>query len=380
MKFSDCNIFIDGSFCYGDLETEAGRFSALKIRYQAEVMGRDYIIPGLIDIHTHGSMGYDFSDGRPEAMEPVADYYASHGITGFCPTTMTLPYEVLEKAFGVVRDFAMSQKAAEESGAASSGVTSRVLGINMEGPYFSVKKKGAQNEAYLKAPDFESFRKLYEGCGGMISLVDVAPELEGAGDFAQKASVLCAVSAAHTDADYDQGKAFFEAGADHLTHLFNAMPPVHHREPGVIGAASEKSNVYAELICDGHHIHPGAVRMGFELFKDRICLISDSLRCAGMPDGEYELGGQPVFLKGGVARLAAGNLAGSSTNLFDCMKNAISFGIPAETAIAAATINPARSIRADKEVGSIEAGKRADFIVCDSSLNIREVYIGGRKH
>jgi len=373
MKFSDYNIFIDGRFLFGDLVIEDDRFASVTIKYQAELMGQNYIIPGLVDIHTHGCMGEDFSDGKTEAMEPMAEFYASHGVTGICPTTMTLPYEVLEKAFAAVHDYA--KKCEKSEGAPAS----RVLGINMEGPYFSLKKKGAQNAAYLKSPDYEGFKKLYDGCEGMISLVDVAPELEGAQAFVRDASRLCTVSAAHTDADYEQAKEVFEAGADHLTHLFNAMPPIHHREPGVIGAASENKNVYAELICDGHHIHPSSVRMGFELFKDRICLVSDSLRCAGMPDGEYELGEQPIFLKNGVARLAEGNLAGSSANLFDCMKNAISFGIPAETAINAATINPAKSIRADKEIGSIAAGKKADFLVCDTNLDLQEVYIGGRK-
>jgi len=376
MKFSDSNVFIDGKFRYADLTIEDGRFLEPTVKDEEVHKDCPYILPGLVDIHTHGCMGHDFSDGNPEAMEIMAGFYASHGVTSFCPTTMTLPYEVLGQAFSVVRDYVVKAEA-ETALDAQSGA--RILGINMEGPYFSVKKRGAQNEAYLKAPDFGGFRRLYDGCGGMISMVDIAPELEGAQDFVLKAAGLCTVSVAHTDADYDQAKTIFDAGADHLTHLYNAMPPIHHRAPGVIGAASENRNVYAELICDGFHIHPSAVRMGFELFRDRICLVSDSLRCAGMPDGEYELGGQPVFLRGGVARLAEGNLAGSSADLFSCMKHTISFGIPVETAIKAATINPARSIRAEKEVGSIAAGKKADFLICDKGLELKEVYIGGRK-
>ena len=255
----------------------------------------------------------------------------------------------------------------------------RVAGIHMEGPFFSEKKKGAQNGAYLRLPDFEAFQRLWEGCGGLVRIVDVAPELDGAVKFVEGAKKLCTVSVAHTDADYDAARAVFAAGASHLTHLFNAMPPIHHRKPGVIGAASEREDVVAELICDGLHVHESAVRMAFRLFPGRICLISDSLRCCGMPDGEYELGGQRVFLSGGVARLADGTIAGAASDLYTDMRNAEAFGIPREEAIRAATIRPAREIGRESEIGSIEAGKLADFVVCDERLVKREVYIGGVK-
>ena len=251
------------------------------------------------------------------------------------------------------------------------------MGIHMEGPFFSEKKKGAQNGAYLKKPDLAAFRALYEGCGGLVRIVDVAPELEGAAAFAEGAKALCTVSVAHTDANYEEAKAVYEAGATHLTHLFNAMPGIHHRKPGVIGAASEREDVAAELICDGLHVHPSAVRMAFRLFPGRVCLISDSLRCCGMPDGEYELGGQQVFLSGGVARLTDGTIAGAASDLFADLRNAIAFGIPAEEAILAATIRPAREIGRAEEIGSLEAGKLADFVVCDAALKPLRVFIGG---
>ena len=164
----------------------------------------------------------------------------------------------------------------------------------------------------------------------------------------------------------------------HLTHLYNAMPGIHHRKPGPIGAGSERENVVAELISDGYHIHPSAVRMAFRLFPGRICLISDALRCCGMPDGQYTLGGQDVFLKGGVAKLADGTIAGSAANLYECMQRAVSFGIAAEQAILSATIIPAREIGQDAEIGSIAVGKLADFVVCDAALNRRAVYLGGQ--
>jgi len=212
-----------------------------------------------------------------------------------------------------------------------------------------------------------------------VRIVDVAPELEGAAAFTGQAKALCTVSVAHTDADYEEAKAVFQAGATHLTHLYNAMPPIHHRKPGVIGAASEQEDVKAELICDGLHVHPSAVRMAFRLFPGRICLVSDSLRCCGMPDGEYELGGQQVFLSGGVARLSDGTIAGAASDLYTDMRNAVAFGIPAEEAVEAATLRPAREIGRADEIGSIAVGKLADFVVCDDALVPSAVYIGGEK-
>ncbi|MDO5702491.1 MAG: N-acetylglucosamine-6-phosphate deacetylase, partial [Lachnospiraceae bacterium] len=282
------------------------------------------------------------------------------------PASVSLPYEDLDRAF----------KTAVKYTEASPEDCSRLLGINMEGPFFSSERRGAHNPAFLRDPDIEVFCRLFDGCGGLIKLADIAPELPGAVRFIKKACTMCRISAAHTDASYDEAVSAFDAGVSHLTHLFNGMPPLHHRSPGVIGAASERSCVTAELICDGTHIHPSVVRMAFRLFPGRICLISDSIRCCGMPDGEYSLGGQSVFLKDGTARLKNGTIAGSVTNLFDCMKNAISFGIPEYDAITAATLIPARVAGADKTVGSIEVGKAADFLVCDDEFNLLNVTAG----
>ena len=208
--------------------------------------------------------------------------------------------------------------------------------------------------------------------------MDIAPELAGAVEFTRRAAQKCCVSVAHTDADYEEAAAVFDAGATHLTHLYNAMPGIHHRRPGPIGAASERESVIAELICDGHHVHPSAVRMAFRLFPGRICLISDALRCCGMPDGRYTLGGQDVFLEGGVARLADGTIAGSAANLYDCMRNAVAFGVAREQAILSATLVPAREIGREGEIGSIRSGALADFVVCGEDLARRAVYLGGK--
>lgn len=373
MLYKNALIFKSGrGFSKGSFRVEEGRF--------AEVMdgcpddaGIDLegqkVIPGLIDLHSHGAMGADFSDGDYEELKRMAAYLAGQGVTAFAPASMTLPYDVLARAFATAKQLRDEQP---------EGL-SRLMGIQMEGPFFSEKKKGAQNADYLRLPDAEAFKAVNDGCGGLVKIADVAPELEGAEEFIREVSKISRVSVAHTDADYDAAKMAFAAGARHLTHLFNAMPSIHHRNPGVIGAAAEREDVVAELICDGLHVHPSAVRMAFRLFPGRVCLISDALRCVGMPDGEYELGGQPVFLKDNIARLADGTIAGSASNLYTCMLNAISFGIPEDTAITAATLTPARELGCDDRLGSIEAGKLADFVVCGEDLTRHEVYIGGKR-
>ncbi len=372
MRYCNALLFLgERGFVHGGFDVENGRFANVFMddRGGGLDLGGSVVIPGLVDIHTHGAAGADFSDGDLSGLRRMAEHLALCGVTSFAPTSMTLPYETLSKAFATAEE--LYQNRPENC--------SRIMGIHMEGPFFSEKKKGAQNAAYLHLPDFDGFRALYEGCNGLVRIVDVAPELEGAADFTAKARTLCTVSVAHTDANYEEAKSVFEAGAGHLTHLYNAMPPIHHRRPGVIGAASEREDVIAELICDGMHVHASSVRMAFKLFPGRICLISDSLRCCGMPDGEYELGGQRIFLSGGVARLADGTLAGAASDLYADMRNAIAFGIPKEEAILAATIRPAREIGHEAEIGSIEVGKYADFVVCDENLTAHTVYVGGKR-
>ena len=373
MKFKNAMIFTEkGVFEKGSFAVEDGKFIHVLTADETDALDLEgaYVIPGLIDVHTHGNSNEDFSDGNYEGLVKMAKYYGSCGVTSFAPASMTLPYETLSKAFSTARAFVDAK---------IPGVAV-LRGIQMEGPFFSEKKKGAQNGEYLRTPDFEAFKKLYDDCGGLIAIADIAPELPGSTEFIRKASKLCTVSIAHSDAGYEEARAGVEAGVTHLTHIFNAMSPIHHRKPGAIAAAAENEAVSAELICDGLHVHPAAVRMVFRLFgADRVVLISDSLRCCGMPNGEYELGGQAVFMEDGLARLADGTIAGSAIDLFEIMRRAVSFGIPKEDAILAATRNPARQIGCLDKVGTIADGKIADFVICDSDLNRKAVYIAGQK-
>lgn len=375
MFYKNARIYAsDYRFHHGAFEvTEDGKFGQIlsdHIPEDAYDLEGATVIPGLVEVHSHGNSGCDFSDGDYEGLKTMARYYLSCGITSFAPASMTLPYEVLEKAFATAR------RLVDEDPAGCA----KLRGIHMEGPYFSYKKRGAQNPEYLKEPDFEGFRKLYEGCGGLVRIVDVAPELPGAAEFIRKASKLCTVSVAHTDVAYEQAKDAFGAGASHLTHLYNAMPAISHRSPGVIPAAVECPQSRAELICDGLHVHPAAIRLAFSMFgPERMIIVSDSGRCAGQPEGtQFDLGGQRAQVIGGVARLADGTIACSATNLWQCLINAVSFGIPEESAIRACTINPACALGVQGEVGSIAPGKVADFVVCSPDYAKKRVYLGGK--
>lgn len=350
-----------------DIEIENG---IIKHIGKTDKDGADFtgltVLPGFIDIHIHGTRLSDSSSGRVEEIATISKALAEHGITSFCPTTMTLPQQTLEKAFAAVSDYMGNEEGAY------------IHGINMEGPFISLSKKGAQSASYVRKPDIEEFEKLNSICP--IKLVDIAPEEEGALEFAKKSSKKCTVSAAHTAASFAQAKAGFENGFSHATHLFNAMTPIQNREPGVPGAVFDTDGVTAELICDGFHNHPAIIRMAFrQLGEDRVCVISDSMSAADNGDGEYELGGQKVYVKDGKATLADGTIAASTTNIFDEFKNLLRFGIDFKSALKACTANPAKAIGVYSVTGSVETGKRADLTVIDGDTQLRHVFIKGRQ-
>lgn len=318
-----------------------------------------YVIPGLVDIHIHGAVGCDFSDGNSEGLSKIAKYLHSCGVTSFCPTSMTLPEDQLLAAFTSICDIP------------DDNTHAFIAGIHMEGPFLSPEKKGAQKASYLHTPDIDMFHRLSQACDNQIRIITIAPELPNADAFIREFHSQLTISLGHSTASYETAKNAFAAGANHVTHLFNAMPPLHHRNPGIIGAATDCPHVMAEMICDGIHVHPAMIRNAFRMFgEDRMILISDAMRATGMEDGEYELGGQPVIKKGRLATLKDGTIAGSATNLFDCMKNAVSFGIPLATAVKAATYNPAKSIGLEHAIGTLTPGARADILLLDSELNL----------
>lgn len=320
------------------------------------------IIPGLTDIHFHGCVGYDFCDSSDVAITNMAKFQLSKGVTNICPATMTLSKDKLKSICKVAAEHESGNDEAD------------LVGVNLEGPFISPDRCGAQNPDYVHTPDSDFLVELVEDSKGLIKLVTIAPEEDGTIDCIKQLKDKVTFSVGHTIADFDKADGAFKAGAKHVTHMFNAMPPFTHRAPGVIGAAADNENVMVEIICDGIHIHPSAVRMAFKIFgEDRIILISDSTRACGMPEGEYELGGLPVFLKDGAVRLEDGTLAGSGTNMFDCMVNAIKMGIPEETAIKAATYNPAKAIEILQDCGTIEKGKKAQLVLIDKDFNIVKV-------
>jgi len=361
-------VLLGREFCRRDLQFDEKMIAIGAVGEDAEEFDADgcYVLPGLVDIHTHGGAGADFSDGDAAGLETLSHWYARNGVTTYLATTMTLDERRLTAALTAVRGY-------EANGGARCG------GIHLEGPFLSREKRGAQNEAYLRKPDAALFARLNEAGGGKVKLLTLACEEEGAMELIRTAAPMCTVSLGHTGADYDSAMAAFSAGARHVTHLYNGMAPLHHRSPGLIGAAFD-AGATVELICDGCHVHPGVVRATFALFGERVCLISDSLRCAGMENREGELGAQAIEVRNGCAYLrGTDTLAGSAISLLEGMRRAVSFGIPLNEAAYAASTAPAMAAGLT-DAGRIELGKPADLIVLDEELKLKVVFIDGRRY
>ncbi|AZR72256.1 N-acetylglucosamine-6-phosphate deacetylase [Anoxybacter fermentans] len=327
-----------------------------------------YICPGWIDIHCHGAVGVDVMDGDIKGLMKIARFKASQGVTGFVPTGITASFDQIERAVEVVA------KATEinEDGA-------KILGFHMEGPFINPAKKGAHQEELIVPCDTAWTRKLKVNVPGRF-IVTVAPETEGALDYIRemrKEGVLIAVG--HTDGTYDDIRAAYEAGATHGVHTFNGMRGLHHREPGVVGAIMDLPLI-AEVIVDGVHLHPAIVRILSKLkLPDKMVLITDAMRAAGLEDGEYELGGLKVWKKGKEARLADGTLAGSTLTMQEAVQNAVRMvGLSIVDVMQMAATNPARLLGLEDRKGSIEIGKNADLTLLTPDLEVRETIIEGR--
>lgn len=359
----------DGSFAEQDVFISGERFS--ETGNGSDVINAEgcYVIPGLIDVHFHGCMGHDFCDGTEDSIHAMAEYELENGITSICPATMTLGEDRLLKIAQAADAY---RKAGHQDGA-------ELVGINMEGPFISMAKRGAQNPDFIAKADAAMLRRLQEASGGLIRLCALAPEEEGAMEFIDACKDEVVISVAHTTADYDTAREAFRRGAKQVTHLYNAMPPFSHRAPGVIGAACD-SDCNVEMICDGIHVHPSVIRTTFKMFgDDRIILISDSMEATGMADGSYSLGGQAVTVKGSLATLADGTIAGSATNLMNCLRYAVKVaGIPLESAVKCATRNPAAAIGIADEYGSIAAGKYANAVILNDNLEIATIIRRGK--
>lgn len=336
-----------------------GRIPAYPNEEVIDLKGR-ILAPGAIDNHIHGAMGVDTMDANEDALQTISRFLAGKGVTSFLPTTMTMAVEHLQPVFKLFPDLEGAE----------------MLGFHMEGPFINVEKKGAQNEAYIRRATVEEMRR-YDAAD-RIKVITLAPEEPGTMEFIRELSDQYVLSIGHSTADYDTSVEAIRAGVKTITHCFNAMPPLHHRNPGVIGAAV-KEGIFGEMITDGQHIHPAVVYANYKMFgADRMLIVSDALRAAGLADGEYDLGGQLMDVVEGVARTKEGNLAGGTSNVWQNMRNCIAFGIPESDALRMATLTPASLIGVQDRKGSLAIGKDADIVVAAPDLAVDRVYLKGK--
>ena len=347
-----------------------------KILSSDELEGKDVIdykdsiiCPGFVDTHVHGFCGHDFMDKSDEGLRSICRDILKAGVTSILPTTLTASEDDIMEVVRIVKDN-------------KDAYGAKIQGIFLEGPFFTEKYKGAQNPSYFLKPEIEKLRKWQEIAGGMIKKVALAPELEGSEEFVKKAREMgIYVALGHSDASYDEAKSAVDAGANIFVHTYNGMSGLHHRNPGMVGAAMTLEDVFAELICDGHHVHPVAADV---LIRSRgyesVALISDCMMAGGMPVGKYKLGDYDVVLDGETVRLKEGNLAGSVLKMRDAVKNLVKWGIASPfEAIQMGTQVPAKSVGIDNVCGVIEEGRTADILVLDDEFSIVDVYLNGEK-
>lgn len=367
MILKNASVFYEGEFRKVDVEVKEGCIHSISSQLEGEEvvdLSGKLLLPGVIDVHTHGCLGYDFTVATKAEMREMEAYYLKNGVTSILATVMTMKPSFLEESMVRIKEI-MSEE------------DTIVKGINMEGPFLGEDKRGAHDPIYLQGINLEFFERLDELCDHQLKLVDIDPKLNGAMTFIEKYGKSKTISLAHTSCDYKLAEEAINKGAHHITHLFNAMNGLHHREPGLIGAFSD-FDVNAELICDGVHVHPSVVRMCFKIAPEKVVIISDSISATGLPNGEYVSGGLAITVLDGEARLANGTIAGSTATAFEGMRRTIKFGVAPEVAILGATLNAARSVGIDNEVGSIAVGKRADFLVVTEEYDLETVYKNGK--
>ena len=363
-------IIEGGSVVFNDRICEIGKNLDLSNCTEITAAKGGYIMPGFVDVHIHGYMGEDASDGKVSGLEKISDNLPKNGVTSFCPTTMTVEAEAIKKALDVIRTLKQETKNGSKG--------AKVLGANVEGPFINPEKKGAQSAEHILPPNGEFVVQNED----IIKLITLSPETEGGFEFIKtvKENTSATVSIGHTSADYQTAKKAIELGASHITHLFNAMPPLNHRNPGVIGAAFEAKNVTCEMICDTFHIHPSLFEIVAKQKEDSLVLITDCMRAGGMPDGKYTLGGQNVEVNGIKCLLEDGTIAGSVLTMNRAVKNFIeNTTLPIFKIVAFASLIPAKAIGEAENIGSLEKGKLADIIITDKDINVKNVFINGTK-
>ncbi len=325
------------------------------------------VLPGLIDCHIHGANGSDFMDGTQEAILSLARYCASVGTTGFAGTTVTASPDRLRTALETAASYERPHDAAQ------------LLGVHVEGPFINPVKKGAQYEPAIRLPDAAELTDLYNILGDNLRILTLAPEMPGSEaviDFCRAHGITAAVG--HSDADFDQAVAAFQRGISHVTHTFNGMRGLHHREPGVLGAVLASEGLFTELVADGVHVHPGAMRILSRLNRSRIVLVTDSVQAAGLPDGRYSLGDMEIFVTEGRANLADGTIAGSTLTMLQAVKNMVELvGVSLLEAVRMASSNPAETLGLPTK-GRIAPGYDADLLVTDSALRLTHTIVAGQ--
>ena len=348
-----------------------GKFLGFEKDGEADIDLSGYVVfPGFIDMHTHGAIGIEANTASFDDFNKLSDYYASNGVAEFCVTTVTDSIDNL-----VEIEKTVCNRIKEGTNGAN------IAGIYLEGPYLSHKLRGAHEENLLAVPNEADIDRLLDASEGKLRVLAIAPEIENACDMIKYAtSKGIKVAGGHSAASCQEANAGFDAGASIAVHTYNCMSPLHHREPGVVGASLVRDDVYNEIICDFIHVAPEAVKVAARCKgKDRIVYITDSIGAAGLPDGEYKFGPLPTIVKDGVARIAEGNLAGSSLRTNVALKNVVkTLGIPVEDAMLGVTKNPAEAIGMYDEIGSIEVGKRAHLAVLDDDFNVVMTIVDGK--